>query len=219
MLPPSLLAPSSPAAAAPAASEDAAWLDRFHRGDPQTMEECYRRHFATVQRAIRDILSREDGETIIHEVFSRLIAAPELRRSFRGGAFGAWIATVGRNLAVDYRRRLGREVSSDAAPDGAHGDAPSWGTWEDAADARVLIERFRREQLRPEWHAVFELRFLHQLPQRDAASRLGINRTTLAYREVRIRRLLKRFLLEQPQPQDDDHDDDPDLNAGKKEAP
>lgn len=66
---------------------------------------------------------------------------------------------------------------------------------------------------------MFELRFLHQLPQRDAASRLGINRTTLAYREVRIRRLLKRFLLEQPQPQDDDHDDDPDLNAGKKEAP
>jgi len=201
MLPPSLLAPSSPHAAAAVAGEDAAWLDRFHAGDSHTMEECYRRHFATVERAIRDILSRDDGETIIHEVFSRLIATPELRRSFRGGAFGAWIATVGRNLAVDYRRRLGREVSDDAAPEGTTGDAPS-GTWEDAAEARMLIERFRREQLRPEWQGVFELRFLHQLPQRDAASRLGINRTTLAYREVRIRRLLKRFLLEDPPKQE-----------------
>src|SRR4051812_1604675 len=200
MLPPPLLAPSSPHAADAVAGEDAAWLRRFHGGDPQTMEECYRRHFATVQRAIRDILSRDDGETIIHEVFSRLIGTPELRRSFRGGAFGAWIATVGRNLAVDYRRRLGREGSGDAVPESANGDAPAWGTWEDAAEARMLIERFRSEQLRPEWRGVFELRFLHQLPQRDAASRLGINRTTLAYREVRIRRLLKRFLLEKEAP-------------------
>jgi RNA polymerase sigma-70 factor (ECF subfamily) len=200
MLPPSSLAHSPPSAAEAVVGEDAGWLERFHGGDPRTMEACYRRHFATVERAVRDILGREDGETIIHEVFSRLIAGPDLRRSFRGGAFGAWIATVGRNLALDYRRRLGREVSHHAAPAGTDtAVAPS--AFEDAAEARLLIERFRREQLRSEWQGVFELRFLQQLPQRDAASRLGINRTTLAYREVRIRRSLKRFLLEGPGPE------------------
>ena len=194
MPPPSLTEQSKPSAPPEQAGDSGDWLDRFHRGDRRTLEDCYRRHFATVERATRSILPRDEAETVIHEVFSRLVGAPDLRRSFRGGAFGAWIATVGRNLAIDYRRRSGREVSLGAAPD----DTVS-GSWEDAADARLLVERFRREHLDPKWQGVFETRFLQQLAQRDAARRLGINRTTLAYREVRIRRALRRFLLDGPQ--------------------
>ena len=70
------------------------------------------------------------------------------------------------------------------------------GSWEEAAEARLLVERFRRDHLPTEWQGVFDLRFLQQLPQRDAATRLSLPRTTLAYRELRIRRLLRRFLLE-----------------------
>lgn len=183
-----------PSALPEGTAEDTAWLDRFHRGDRRTLEDCYRQHFATVERAARAVLSRDEAETVIHEVFSRLVAAPELRRSFRGGAFGAWIATVGRNLAIDYRRRSGREISVGDPPETGAADAV--GSWQDAADARLLVERFRREHLEPKWAGVFELRFLQQLPQRDAASRLGINRTTLAYRELRIRHALRRFLLD-----------------------
>jgi RNA polymerase sigma-70 factor (ECF subfamily) len=185
-----------PSALPEGTAEDTAWLDRFHRGDRRTLEDCYRQHFATVERAARTVLTRDEAETIIHEVFSRLVAAPELRRSFRGGAFGAWIATVGRNLAIDYRRRAGREVALGESAETAAADAA--GSWQDAADARLLVERFRREHLEPNWVGVFELRFLQQLPQRDAASRLGINRTTLAYRELRIRHALRRFLLDEP---------------------
>ncbi len=187
---------SRPSALPEGTGEDSAWLDRFHRGDRRTLEDCYRQHFATVERAARTVLTRDEAETIIHEVFSRLVAAPELRRSFRGGAFGAWIATVGRNLAIDYRRRAGREVALGESAETAAADAA--GSWQDAADARLLVERFRREHLEPNWVGVFELRFLQQLPQRDAASRLGINRTTLAYRELRIRHALRRFLLDEP---------------------
>jgi RNA polymerase sigma-70 factor (ECF subfamily) len=190
---------SRPSALPEGKGEDAAWLERFHRGDRRTLEDCYRQHFATVERAARTVLTRDEAETIIHEVFSRLVGAPELRRSFRGGAFGAWIATVGRNLAIDYRRRAGREIALGEPADAAAADAA--GSWQDAADARLLVERFRREHLEPKWVGVFELRFLQQLPQRDAASRLGINRTTLAYRELRIRRALRRFLLDEPEPE------------------
>lgn len=192
--------PTAPAVSSlPPQVEDAAaadWLARFHRGDRRTIEECYRSHFATVERATRPILDGGDRETVIHEVFSRLIAIPELRRSFRGGAFAAWLGTIARNLAIDYRRRLCREVSSSAAADGTGEDQSPSGSWEESAQARLLVERFRRDVLPPEWQGVFELRFLHELPQREAAARLGINRTTLAYREVRTRWLLRRYLLE-----------------------
>lgn len=166
------------------------WLASFHRGQRDVLERCYRDHFATVSRAIGSLLGGADRETVIHEVFSRLIARAELRRSFHGGSFAGWIATIARNQAIDYRRRLNRETE---APGGAGADTTA--SWEDAAQARVLVERFRRERLPAEWHALFEARFLEQLPQREAAARLKMRRTTLAYRELRIRRLLKRFLL------------------------
>lgn len=181
------------AAAVPTAGD--AWLQRFHAGDRGTFAQCYREHFTTVDRAIGSILSGADRETAIHEVFARLWSSAELRQQFRGGSFASWVATVARNQALDVRRRLGREVRTgvDEAP------ARS-GDWEQAAEARLLVAQFRHEHLPPAWEGVFELRFLQQLPQREAAARLSIHRTTLAYRELRIRRLLKHFLLNNEAP-------------------
>ena len=44
---------------------------------------------------------------------------------------------------------------------------------------------------------MFEARFLQHLNQSEAAALLGMRRTTLAYRELRIRALLRKFLLEE----------------------
>jgi RNA polymerase sigma-70 factor (ECF subfamily) len=186
-----LRAPSSPALPHAGSRDDAGWLARFHRGDRSVLEDCYREQFGVVERAIEPYLQGADRETAIHEVFARLMSGPELRQSFQGGSLAAWLATVARNHAIDMRRRLARETDALTT---AELDAHGAGEWTDAADARLLIERFERELLRPEWLGVFRLRFLQQLPQREAAARLSIRRTTLAYREIRIRRLLRWFL-------------------------
>jgi len=174
-------------------SEEAKWLAAFHAGDRQTFADCYRDHFDGVERAIGGIVSGPDRETVIHEVFSRLIAREELRRSFQGGSVGAWLATVARNAAIDYRRKLARETTSTTDADAGAVDA--W-RWEEAAHARLVVERFRREMLPVDWAPVFDLCFVQQMSQREAARALGLHRTTLAYRELRIRRALRRFLLE-----------------------
>jgi RNA polymerase sigma-70 factor (ECF subfamily) len=57
------------------------------------------------------------------------------------------------------------------------------------------MRRFREQILPPEWIPVFDARFVRQLDQRQAARAIGIPRTTLVYREHRIRRLLRAFLL------------------------
>jgi RNA polymerase sigma-70 factor (ECF subfamily) len=173
---------------------EAAWLERFWRGDAGVLEGCYRTHLGAVDRALGTVLAGADRETIIHEVFSRLIGSEALRRSFMGGSFASWLATVTRNQAIDYRRRLGREAPL--------ADAPAGGSvaWQDAAEARLLVERFRRAHVPPEWAGVFELRFLRQMTQHEASRALGLRRTTLAYRELRLRRALRRFLLEDDEP-------------------
>src|SRR5262245_38043480 len=177
-----MLRPHSDIAEAAADSHD--WLRLFHDGERGILEVVYRDHFETVARAVGPLLGRADKETVIHEVFLRLISQAPLRASFRGGDLGAWLSTVSRNHAIAYLRRRNRETPAGMSPSAGE-EARSW---ESHAEARMLVDRFRQEMLPPKWAGTFELRFLRQLTQTEAAAQLGIGRTTLAYQEARIRR-------------------------------
>jgi RNA polymerase sigma-70 factor (ECF subfamily) len=171
------------------------WLDRFHAGERDTLELIYRRHFHTVEGAVGGVLGGADRETAIHEVFLRLLNEASFRQSFRGGDLGAWLTVVGRNHSIDYARRRNRE-----SPAGI--EVGAWRSSGDelarGAEARLLIERFTREILtNAQWRLVFEARFLRHLSQNEAARELGMRRSTLAYQELRVRQLLRTFLLEE----------------------
>ena len=172
-----------------------AWLRAFHAGERTCLERCYRDQLATVDRAVAAIVSTgADRETLVHEVFFRLLNEETLRRKFRGGSFAAWLRVVARNQAIDYarRRRLEVRIADDAAAP-AESTAEPW--LEQMIDVRLTMERFRQQVLPRKWHRVFAARFLEQQDQPAAARALGMRRTTLAYQEYRIRRLLRRFVL------------------------
>jgi RNA polymerase sigma-70 factor (ECF subfamily) len=183
----------APAEPSPALSPPISLAD-FHAGSREAFAVCYRDHFAAVDRAVSRVLGGADKETVVHEVFLRLMTKPELRLAFQGGSLNAWLAAVARNHAIDYVRHQRLEQ-----PAGAEADPPD--ITEDPADverrteARILVERFRRDHLPPKWAPVFELRFMRHIGQEEAARQLGIGRTTLAYREHCIKRLLRRFIL------------------------
>jgi RNA polymerase sigma-70 factor (ECF subfamily) len=176
-------------------ADEAAWLPAFHRGRRAALALCYERYIGTVSWAVGQIVQGVDRETVVHEVFYRLFAKEELRRSFEGGNFGAWLITIARRQAIDFRRRRDRELPADLASLGDVGNGPAEDPHE-AFELRALVERFERA-LPAKWLPVFRARFLGQLDQREAARRLGMHRTTLAYQEVQIRRLLRQFVLEE----------------------
>lgn len=178
-----------------ASAGEGSWLARFHAGEARVLNACYRDHFDTVYRAATRVLSGVDAETIVHDVFLRLVSDEAVRRSFQGGSLAAWLHTLARNLAVDTVRKRQREQTAldRFAEEPRWDDIPA--PPEPSLDASDLLERFRRERLPPKWAPVFEARFLRQLSQREAATALGMRRTTLAYQELRVRQLLKKFLL------------------------
>jgi RNA polymerase sigma-70 factor (ECF subfamily) len=176
--------------AAPRWALDAKELEEFHRGTRPVIERVYREHFKTVAGAVSKFVHGADQETVIHEVFLRLITDESLRRNFTGGSLAAWLGTVSRHHAIDYQRRRDRELPIEDAPVEIEGPD----RFAQAAEARLLIERFRDEVLPAKWQRLFEVRFAQQLDQRQAAEALGISRTTLAYQEHRVRSLLHRFL-------------------------
>lgn len=188
MLPPALASDDTPPG----------WLARFHAGEPAVLGECYRTHFDVVSRAVGSVLTGADRETVVHDVFLRMMSQPSMRSGFQGGSLAAWLSVVARRQALDFARSRARESAAvarftDEATGEPHG--PDVERLERRLEAQRLVERFRRERLPAKWAPVFEAIFLRGLSQREAAAELGLSRTTLAYQELRVRHLLKKHFL------------------------
>jgi RNA polymerase sigma-70 factor (ECF subfamily) len=170
------------------------WVADFHRGDRDTFEKLYREYFQTVDGAVSSVLAGADKETVIHDVFCQLMMRAEVRSAFRGGSFRAWLGTLARNRAVDFHRRRKLEQPMGTDPE-AFAGALETRSFEPKAEARLVLERFSGT-LPEKWRRVFQKRFVEGLEQQEAADALDMSRTTLAYQEYRIRRLLRRFVLQ-----------------------
>jgi RNA polymerase sigma-70 factor (ECF subfamily) len=172
------------------------WLRAFHAGERRCLEQCYRDHLDAVDRVVATVVTTgADRETLVHEVFFRLLSEETLRQKFRGGSFSAWLRVVARNQAIDFvrRRRLEARIPDEATA--AADPAPGSPSLEQKIDVQLTLERFREQVLPRKWDRVFTARFLDQQDQPAAARALGMRRTTLAYQEYRIRKLLRRFVL------------------------
>jgi RNA polymerase sigma-70 factor (ECF subfamily) len=166
-------------------------LAEFHAGSGLALARCYREQFDAVAAAVGRVLQGADHETVVHEVFLRLMTDERLRKSFAGGSLRAWLATVAHKQAIDYRRRRDREQPLD---DNGQLVDDSVERGQKDAEARRLVERFAAEMLPGPWARVFELRFVQRLDCGPAARALGISRALLAYRELRVRARLARYL-------------------------
>ena len=111
----------------------------------------------------------------------------------------SWLATLAHNLAVDFWRRHRRETSLEDRDVPPLVDPLSRGM-EERAELNLFVERFKRDGLPEELLPLFQARFIERLDQREAARRLGMHRTTLAYRELRVRRFLRAFLRKRALP-------------------
>lgn len=177
-------------------SDEVAALAAFHDGGKAVMERCYRDHFDTVARAVAGFARGADAETLIHEIFFKLLSSSTTRQGFRGGSMTAWLAQLARNHCIDWCRKHRRELLVDNPTHMTNGAALSQPGDEADTLGRDLIAR-TRERVPSALRDVFELRCVQGLSQREAALQLGMRRTTLAYQELRVLRIVRKFLLKE----------------------
>jgi len=178
---------------APTSIDDESALARFHAGERDFIGLLYRETYETVDATVGRVLRGADRETVVHDLYLRLLSKSELRRNFSGGSMRSWLATLAHNLAVDFWRRHRRETTLEDQDTPPLID-PLSQHMEERAELNLFVERFRRDGLPEELWPVFQARFVEPLDQREAARRLGLPRTTLAYRELRVRRFLRAYL-------------------------
>jgi RNA polymerase sigma-70 factor (ECF subfamily) len=177
------------------AATEQAWLDAFHSGDRACMAALYEGQFDVVDRVVGGILSGFDHENVVHEVFFRLLSDDRLRREFQGGSLSSWLRVMARNLALDHVRSRRFEVPLSERTQARSSALSIEDRLEQRTHVRLTLERFRSQVLPAKWEGVFVTRFLEQQDQPTAARSLGMRRTTLAYQEYRIRKLLERFVM------------------------
>jgi len=178
---------------APLCLDDASARARFHAGERDFIGLLYRETYETVDATVGRVLRGADRETVVHDLYFRLLSRSELRRNFSGGSMRSWLATLAHNLAVDFWRRHRRETALEDRDTPPLID-PMSQRLEERAELNLFVERFKRDGLPAELWPLFQARFVERLDQREAARRLGMPRTTLAYRELRVRRFLRAYL-------------------------
>jgi RNA polymerase sigma-70 factor (ECF subfamily) len=148
---------------------------RLKARDPQAVAELYDRYgrlaYSVILRIVRDEHIAEDlvQETFIR-VWNRIQGFDHER-----GALGAWLLTVARNRAIDYRRsNLGRNTEVAVEPEML--DRPALFA---NVDSEILgIDRLRLlrqafEKLTPNQREVLELAYWEGLSQTEMAEKLN----------------------------------------------
>jgi RNA polymerase sigma-70 factor (ECF subfamily) len=161
---------------------------RFVRGDRDVLEQIYRDSFETVRRAAGRVLREPaDRDGVVQQVFTEVVSSRSLRATFRGGDVASWLASIARHKAIDFARRESRLADLSEVPE------PS-ATPEPLDDFRRELERFAR-RLPDDRRRLLELRFLAGMTQVEAASAMGMPRSTLEDWERQLKRALEAYLL------------------------
>lgn len=194
----------------PVLTRDRALLDAFRRGERAALTTVFRAYLDDVARTIRagvvvqvegqrvrvgQQLPEHEVEGLIQETFLRAFS-DKARSSYDGlRPYGAYLATIARNLVIDLERKRRR------SPMDAVGDVESQVVDESADPATQLEEDEASRVLlgvkaslgEPEL-SIFKLRFEEQQSCRAIADALGTTEIVVRRRETQLRaRLLEEL--------------------------
>jgi len=82
---------------------DAALVQASQQGDTEAFGHLYRRYVRMVHGILLSRVRPPEVEDLVQDVFLR--ALPRLRDLRDSSRFGAWIASIARNIATDHHRR------------------------------------------------------------------------------------------------------------------
>ena len=186
-------------------SESSAFLQQFKAGERAALEKVYVEYVDEVEAIVRRFLAlnlwsgcgRVDVGDLIQDTFIRAFS-DKARSSFDGSRdYGPFLGALTRNLLVDWARRRGREVPSEALdrlPELSSVDTDDWAERE----TMQVVNQYIAE-LPLDLREVHECRYVRGLSQEQTCESLGISRQHLRTREKHLcdglRRRLKRVEL------------------------
>ena len=184
-------------------------LVRFREGEPNALGEVFRQHSDLLVRRLRAAAWRGKGferlrselelENTVLEVFARAFE-PRARSVYDGvRPFEHFLMGIARNVLLEEARNrelpTGTVGELDAQLENQLGQAPPPDLEQQLVDRELeaLLAQFRADLYEEELR-IYQLRFTDELPQEDAAARMGLSRIQLRRRELAVKKRLLTFL-------------------------
>lgn len=191
---------------------DRALLDAFRRGERDALGEVFERYVDDVTRTIRaGVVVEIDGkrtrvgkdldeptvEALVQDTFVRAFS-PNARTAYDGlRPYGAYLATIARNLLIDEgrRRARGRKFEAravdverladdgDGAPDVVH----------EQSELTGIVDRFADALDEPD-RSIFRLRYREEQSHRATATALSLSEIQVRRRDTKLRAALLSLL-------------------------
>jgi RNA polymerase sigma factor (sigma-70 family) len=178
-------------------------LARFRGGDRDALERVFRHYAPQVLQFLRsgftfasgDQTARHPGlssafdlESAVQETFARAFQ-PRARDGYDGlRPYGGFLLGIARHVALDVLDQRA------AALPAAELEAGSPGELLDARRATELVRRFLAEECDERDRSLYQLRYVDDLSQEQAASRAGLTRIRFRRWETKFRARLLRHL-------------------------
>ena len=92
-------------------------MGRIKSGDKNALHEVYEEYIGYIYSIVLQVVqNREDAEDITSEFFIKLWKLADTYEE--GGGHRAWLATIARNMAIDFLRKNKRELLLEEPDDG-----------------------------------------------------------------------------------------------------
>ena len=93
-------------------SEFEASVAKIQQGDKEGLKEIYEAYISYIYRIVLGIVgSRENAEDVTSEFFIKIWTALDTYQN--NGTHKAWLATIARNMALDFMRKNKREIPTE----------------------------------------------------------------------------------------------------------
>jgi RNA polymerase sigma-70 factor (ECF subfamily) len=180
---------------------DTALAAEARNGNLEAFEVLIRRHTRLVYRALTAILGNQDhAQDAMQDVL--LSAYQHMARFEARSKFSTWLVSIARNKAIEYLRKLKREVSLEET---AHEDDRDFRPrqvrdWLDNPEqeySRLEIQNLIERgiiALPAKYRTVVMLRDIEQLPIDEIARQLGLSVPAVKVRLFRGRMMLREWL-------------------------
>ncbi len=173
---------------------------RMVQGDKTGLKEIYEYYVGYVYRIIFEVLqSRENAEDVTSEFFIRLWDKAEQFKP--GGGHRGYLATMARNMAIDFLRKhkkeeltaLMQDLGTDAEEEKK---APAFPVEKDSQVEREVISELTVSQaletLKPAERQIVSLKVLGEMTFKEIAACMGIPMGTVTWKYQNAMKKLRR---------------------------
>ncbi|MCR5509158.1 MAG: sigma-70 family RNA polymerase sigma factor [Lachnospiraceae bacterium] len=170
-------------------------LERIRKKDKAALKEIYEEYIGFIYHIILDVVkNKENAEDITSEFFIKLWDKPPEYSPGRGHK--GYLATIARNMAIDFIRKNKHEILDDSGPDEGNETHDTLADDSATPEEQVVSELSVKEALdalKPVYRQIITMKVLGDMTFKEIASVLEMPMGTVTWNYREAIKQLRRF--------------------------